>query len=50
MADGLSDALKTQDRDSFAISAGDITNKAAFVDLLIDYGLSIELTVEENKQ
>ena len=41
---GLAEALRDEDKDDFEIALGDISNKTAFVELLIDYGMAIEIT------
>ena len=40
---GLAEALRDGDKDDFEIALSDVSNKTAFVELLIDYGMAIEI-------
>ena len=44
---GLAEALRDEDKDDFEIALGDVSNKTAFVELLIDYGMAIEIAEQE---
>ena len=44
---GLAEALKDGDKDDFEIALSDVSNKTAFVELLIDYGMAIEIAEQE---
>ena len=40
----LGDTLAAGDKDDFIIACTDINNKTLFVELLVDYGLEVEIT------
>ena len=53
IADDLGDKFASGDKGKFTRACTDVNNKTAFVDLLVDFGLEIEITdsvEEENEQ
>ena len=44
IVDELGDTFAKGDKDDFIMACTDINNKTIFVELLIDYGLEVEIT------